>query len=98
LHADVVHDHDKSSVRAREALSLGRGHDALVVCLVMSPVYACLGHWYVQIAFAGPSLLVFGVMARDSIRRRWRAFRGLEPIVARPRQKTKAAPAQTKRA
>lgn len=69
----------------------------------MSPVYGCLGHWYIQMAFAGPSLLVFVAMARDSIRRRWRAFRGLEPIAARPRKKSKAtsakaAPAGTKRA
>jgi hypothetical protein len=61
---------------------------------MMSPLYACLGHWYVQMAFAGPSLLVFVAMARDTIRRRWRAFRGLEPIQARPRQKPRAAQAQ----
>jgi hypothetical protein len=33
-------------------------------------VTAHLGHWYVQIAFAVPSLVIIGVMARDSARRR----------------------------
>jgi hypothetical protein len=59
----------------------------------MSPAYACLGHWYVQIAFAGPSLLIFGAMGRDKLRRRLRARKGLEPIQARPKQKPKAAQA-----
>jgi hypothetical protein len=64
-----------------------------------APVYACLGHWYVQIAFAGPSLLIFGAMARDNLRRRWRAFRGLEPLPAKAKAaKAKAARAPAKRA
>jgi hypothetical protein len=58
--------------------------------------YACLKHWYVQIAFAGPSLLIFGAMGRDKVRRYLRARKGLEPIEASPRSKPKAA--QTKRA
>ncbi|HEY5318223.1 MAG TPA: hypothetical protein VIJ20_09595 [Solirubrobacteraceae bacterium] len=62
----------------------------------MTLAYACLGHWYVQIAFAGPSLLIFGAMGRDKVRRYVRARRGLEPIAARPKQKPKAA--QAKRA
>jgi hypothetical protein len=32
--------------------------------------YAHLGHWYVQIAFAVPSLLIIGFMWRDSRRRK----------------------------
>lgn len=36
---------------------------------------AHLGHWYVQLAFAVPSLLIIGVMSRDSLRRRRRARR-----------------------
>ena len=63
----------------------------------MSPVYACLGHWYVQIAFAGPSLLIFAAMARDSVRRRWRAFRGLAPLEKNPRKKRAGTQAQAKR-
>jgi hypothetical protein len=35
-------------------------------------VSAHLGHWYVQIAFAVPSLLLIGYMTRDSLRRRRR--------------------------
>jgi hypothetical protein len=31
---------------------------------------AHLGHWYVQIAFALPSLVIIAVMLRDSRRRR----------------------------
>jgi membrane protein implicated in regulation of membrane protease activity len=34
--------------------------------------YAHLGHWYVQLAFAAPALVVIGYMARDSVRRRRR--------------------------
>jgi len=60
--------------------------------------YACLGHWYVQIAFAGPSLLIFGAMGRDKVRNRWRAHKGLEPITARQRKKAKVAQAKAKRA
>jgi membrane protein implicated in regulation of membrane protease activity len=36
---------------------------------------AHLGHWYVQIAFAVPSLLIIGYMGRDSLRRRRRERR-----------------------
>ena len=32
--------------------------------------YAHLGHWYVQLAFAVPSLLIIGFMWRDSRRRK----------------------------
>jgi hypothetical protein len=35
-------------------------------------VFAHLGHWYFQLAFAVPALLVIGYMARDSLRRRRR--------------------------
>jgi hypothetical protein len=38
-------------------------------------VSAHLGHWYVQIAFAVPSLVIIGVMTRDSARRRRRERR-----------------------
>jgi hypothetical protein len=31
---------------------------------------AHLGHWYVQLAFALPALVVIGYMTRDSLRRR----------------------------
>ena len=31
---------------------------------------AHLGHWYVQLAFAAPALVVIGYMTRDSLRRR----------------------------
>jgi len=62
----------------------------------MSLPYACLGHWYVQIAFAGPSLLIFGAMGRDKVRRYMRARKGLEPLPPRSKQKPKAA--QAKRA
>ena len=37
---------------------------------------AHLGHWYVQLAFAVPALIVIGYIARDSLRRRWRERRG----------------------
>lgn len=33
-------------------------------------VSAHLGHWYVQLAFAGPALALIGYMTRDSLRRR----------------------------
>jgi hypothetical protein len=36
----------------------------------MSVPFAHIGHWYVQLAFAVPALLLIGVMARDSLRRR----------------------------
>jgi hypothetical protein len=36
---------------------------------------AHLGHWYVQLAFAVPALVVIGYIARDSLRRRWRERR-----------------------
>jgi hypothetical protein len=40
------------------------------------PVHtAHLGHWYVQLAFAAPALLIIGYIARDSLRRRWRERR-----------------------
>jgi hypothetical protein len=35
-------------------------------------ISAHLGHWYVQLAFAAPSLVIIGVMARDATRRRRR--------------------------
>jgi hypothetical protein len=38
-------------------------------------VPAHLGHWYIQLAFAAPALLIIGYMARDSIRRRLRQRR-----------------------
>ena len=31
--------------------------------------FAHLGHWYVQLAFAVPALLIIGFMTRDSLRR-----------------------------
>jgi hypothetical protein len=37
--------------------------------------YAHLGHWYVQLAFAVPSLLIIGFMWRDSRRRKRRGKR-----------------------
>jgi hypothetical protein len=37
--------------------------------------FAHLGHWYVQLAFAAPALLIIGYMARDSLRRRRRKRR-----------------------
>jgi hypothetical protein len=40
---------------------------------------AHLGHWYVQLAFAVPALIVIGYIARDSLRRRWRERRGGRP-------------------
>lgn len=36
---------------------------------------AHLGHWYVQLAFAVPSLLIIGFMWRDSRRRKRQAKR-----------------------
>jgi hypothetical protein len=33
-------------------------------------VSAHLGHWYVQLAFAAPALLIIGYMSRDSMKRR----------------------------
>jgi hypothetical protein len=33
-------------------------------------VSAHLGHWYVQLAFAVPALLIIGYMSRDSMKRR----------------------------
>lgn len=59
---------------------------ALVVSTVMLPVYACLGHWYVQIAFGVPSAAIFAAMGRDKVRNRMRARKGLEPIKARPKR------------
>jgi hypothetical protein len=34
--------------------------------------FAHLGHWYVQLAFAAPALVIIGYMTRDSVRRRRR--------------------------
>jgi membrane protein implicated in regulation of membrane protease activity len=31
---------------------------------------AHLGHWYVQLAFAAPAIVVIAYMTRDSLRRR----------------------------
>jgi hypothetical protein len=39
-------------------------------------VVAHLGHWYVQLAFAVPSLLIIGVIGRDSLRKRRAARKG----------------------
>jgi membrane protein implicated in regulation of membrane protease activity len=39
-------------------------------------VPAHLGHWYVQIAFAAPALVIIGYLLRDSVRRRLRERRG----------------------
>lgn len=33
-------------------------------------VSAHLGHWYVQLAFAAPALVLIGYMTRDSLRRK----------------------------
>jgi len=41
-------------------------------------VLAHLGHWYVQLAFAGPALVIIGLLARDSVRRRLRERRARE--------------------
>jgi hypothetical protein len=38
-------------------------------------VFAHLGHWYVQLAFAVPALAIIAVMGRDSLRRRRRRNR-----------------------
>ena len=37
---------------------------------------ACLGHWYVQLLFAVPSVGMIAAIGRDSVRRRWNARRG----------------------
>jgi hypothetical protein len=37
--------------------------------------FAHLGHWYVQLAFAAPALVIIGYMTRDSLRRRRRRRR-----------------------
>ncbi len=37
--------------------------------------FAHLGHWYVQLLFAIPSIGIIGYMARDSLRRRAAARR-----------------------
>jgi hypothetical protein len=39
-------------------------------------VSAHLGHWYVQLAFAVPALVIIGYLLRDSVRRRLRERRG----------------------
>jgi hypothetical protein len=41
--------------------------------------FAHLGHWYVQLAFAAPALLIIGFMARDSLRRGGERKRPREP-------------------
>jgi hypothetical protein len=56
--------------------------------------YACLRHWYLQLMFGVPSLLIFGAMGRDKVRRYLRARKGLEPIKARSKRKPKAAQAK----
>lgn len=38
-------------------------------------LYAHLGHWYVQLAFAAPALALIAYMTRDSLRRRLRERR-----------------------
>ena len=38
----------------------------------MPPIFAHFGHWYFQIAFAVPSLILIVVVSRDSRRRRRR--------------------------
>jgi hypothetical protein len=38
-------------------------------------VFAHLGHWYVQLAFAVPALLIIGYMSRDSMKRKRNARR-----------------------
>jgi hypothetical protein len=38
-------------------------------------VSAHLGHWYVQLAFAAPALVIIGYMARDTARRKRRERR-----------------------
>jgi hypothetical protein len=54
---------------------------------------AHLGHWYVQIAFAVPSLLIIGFMGRDSLRRRRRARREEKrPGAARPGERPRPGP------
>jgi hypothetical protein len=40
--------------------------------------FACLGHWYVQLLFAVPSLGTIGFMGRDSVRKRVRGRRAVE--------------------
>jgi hypothetical protein len=34
-------------------------------------VSAHAGHWYVELLFAAPALLIIGAIARESLRRRW---------------------------
>jgi hypothetical protein len=34
-------------------------------------VSAHLVHWYVQLAFVAPALVIIGYIGRDSLRRRW---------------------------
>jgi hypothetical protein len=38
-------------------------------------VSAHLGHWYVQLAFAAPALVIIGYMSRDSMKRKRNAER-----------------------
>jgi membrane protein implicated in regulation of membrane protease activity len=38
-------------------------------------LYAHLGHWYIQLLFAAPALLIIALVARDSLRRRRRERR-----------------------
>jgi hypothetical protein len=53
---------------------------------------AHLGHWYVQLAFAVPALIVIGYIARDSLRRRWRERRGERPDADAPKPPTRPGP------
>ena len=46
------------------------------VSIVALLVFAHLGHWYVQLAFAAPALVIIGYLLRDSVRRRLRERRG----------------------
>jgi hypothetical protein len=48
--------------------------------------FACLGHWYVQLLFAVPSLGIIGYMGRDSLRKRRAARRGGNVASARSRE------------
>ena len=54
--------------------------------------YAHLGHWYVQLAFAVPALVIIGYMARDSLRRRWRERRGEPPPLPGSARKPETPP------
>ena len=47
--------------------------------MIVGIPFAHLGHWYVQLAFALPAILILAVMGRDSLRRRWRRRRGQDP-------------------